>query len=138
LFYFIKKVLILNELTIIAKEFFTKYRSTFDKGKMKEFSNFFNEPFISVRADGEIQSLHTHKDAELFFPQVIDAWKKEGYKSFTMCDFEVIKLGSSSVLVTFTWEMLDNNADLIRQWRQSYNLIKKDDSWKVLLSTFHR
>ncbi len=128
----------MNELTITAKEFFTKYRTTFDKGDMKEFSTFFNEPFMSVRADGQIQSLPTNKDAELFFPQVIDIWKNEGYKSFTMCDFEVIKLGSSSVLVTFTWEMLDNNADLIRQWRQSYNLVKNVDEWKVILSTFHR
>jgi len=130
--------LILNELTITAKEFFTKYRTIFDKGDMKKFSTFFNEPFMSVRADGQIQSLLTNNDAELFFPQVIDVWKKEGYNSFTMCDFEVVKLGTSSMLVTFTWQMLDNNAYLIRQWRQSYNLIKKDDSWKVLLSTFHR
>ncbi|OUR72702.1 hypothetical protein A9Q76_03245 [Arcobacter sp. 31_11_sub10_T18] len=128
----------MNELTITAKEFFTKYRSTFDKGNMKEFSTFFNEPFMSVRADGKIQSLSCNKDAELFFPLVIDMWKKEGYNSFTMSDFEVVKLGSTSMLVTFTWEMLDNNADLIRQWRQSYNLVKNYDEWKVILSTFHR
>ena len=67
----------MNELTITAKEFFTKYRTTFDKRNMKEFSTFFNEPFMSVRADGKIQSLTTNKDAELFFPQVIDMWKKK-------------------------------------------------------------
>ena len=93
---------------------------------------------MSVRADGTIQSLATNKDAEDFFPQVIEVWRKEGYHSFTISDFEVVKLGSTSVIVTFTWEMLDINASLIRQWRQSYNLLKNNGQWKVLLSTFHR
>ena len=96
----------MNELTIEVKYFFTKYRTAFDDNNMKEFSAFFNEPFVSVRADGSVQSLATNKDAEDFFPQVIETWKKEGYHSFTISDFEVVKLGSTSVIVTFTWEML--------------------------------
>jgi len=128
----------LNELTIEAKDFFTKYRTTFDEGNMKEFSTFFSEPFTSIRADGGIQSLPTNKDAELFFPQVIAAWEKEGYDHFSISDFEVLKLGLGSLLVTFTWNMLNDQGSIIRQWRQSYNLIKQDKQWKVILSTFHR
>ena len=128
----------MNEVTIEAKEFFTKYRTAFDKGNMDEFCMFFNEPFLSVRADGTIQSLATNKEAKDFFSKVIELWKKEGYQSFSISDFEVQALGKKSILVTFSWNMLNKDSHFIRQWRQSYNLVKEKSEWKVILSTFHR
>ena len=48
-----------------------------------------------------------------------------------------INLGIKSMLVTFTWQMMDKNDAVIKEWKQSYNLIKKEDTWKIIMSTFH-
>ena len=120
-----------------AKNFIYKYNKIFDTGNMEEFSKLFCEPFISVRADGSIANMPTNEIACEFFKTVYKTWQNEGYETFTTKDFEVIEIGNNSMLVTFTWEMLDKNQNLIKEWRQSYNLLRDKENWKVVTSTFH-
>jgi len=120
-----------------AIEFINEYQTTFDTKDMDAFSKYFSEPFISVRPDGTVQSMPSNESASAFFKTVLKQWQKEGYSSFSTKDFELTPIGSKSMLVTFTWEMLDSSKQLIREWRQSYNLLAKGDSWLVISSTFH-
>ena len=120
-----------------AKAFFDQYGSTFDRGDIAKFSTFFNEPFISVRPDGRVQMCPTHEDAEQFFSSVLVTWKEQGYQNFTTRHFEITPIGQRSMLVTLTWEMWEGQGKLIREWRQSYNLIMQDSGWKVIASTYH-
>ncbi|KKD59255.1 hypothetical protein RN22_16905 [Grimontia sp. AD028] len=120
-----------------AKEFFEHYQTMFDSGDMEAFSKLFAEPFISVRPDGSVQSMPTNKCALKFFSEVYDNWKAEGYSSFRTKDFQVTPIGKDSMLVTFTWVMLDDSQNAIREWRQSYNLLARSSSWVVITSTFH-
>lgn len=120
-----------------AKQFFSQYGSTFDSWDMEKFSSFFNEPFISVRGDGKSIIMNTNNDAKVFFTSVLSKWKKDGYVKFFTKDYEVINLGVKSMLVTFTWQMMGKNNVVIKEWKQSYNLIKKEDTWKIIMSTFH-
>ena len=120
-----------------AKRFFQNYNEVFDSGDMKAFSKFFCEPFISVRADGSVASMPTNAIAEEFFFKAIEKWKEEGYQYFSTRDYSITPIGSESMLVTFTWEMLDKDRVLIREWCQSYNLLRCDGVWKVITSTFH-
>lgn len=120
-----------------AKRFFKEYRAVFDTGDMDEFSKRFAEPFVSIRADGTIQSMPTNESASEFFEHVSSLWKAEGYDSFRTRDYEVTPIGSSAMLVTLSWDMLDKDNQLIKEWRQSYNLVKQDDVWQVYASTFH-
>ena len=127
----------MNSFEKQAIEFFKEYQSIFDTGDMSTFSKLFSEPFISVRPDGNVQSMPTNKTASTFFSSVQKKWQEEGYSSFSTKDFKVIPIGANSMLVTFTWEMLDKEKKLIREWRQSYNLLSRNKSWSVITSTFH-
>ncbi len=120
-----------------AKDFFQAYNEIFDTGDMKAFSKLFNEPFVSVRPDGSVESMTTNQMAEDFFSKVLALWKNEGYKYFATKDYDVTLIGKKSMLVTLTWELLDSNRELIREWRQSYNLLDRNGEWKVITSTFH-
>ncbi|MFL0800518.1 MAG: nuclear transport factor 2 family protein [Agarilytica sp.] len=120
-----------------AKEFFQIYNETFDSGDMEAFSKLFNEPFLSVRPDGSVESMTTNNLAKDFFTKVLALWKNEGYKYFATKDYDVTPIGNKSMLVTLTWELLDKNRALIREWRQSYNLLDRNGEWKVITSTFH-
>lgn len=120
-----------------AEQFFAEYGRVFDTWDMEAFSKMFCEPFVSVRPDGTVASMPTNKVAQEFFETVLEVWKKEGYKTFGMRDFDVTPIGTNSALVTLTWELLDSAGDMIRDWRQSYNLLNTSDGWKVITSTFH-
>ena len=41
------------------------------------------------------------------------------------------------MLVTLTWEMLDDDGAPLKAWRQSYNLLRHESEWRVMASTFH-
>lgn len=120
-----------------AKKFFDEYNTTFDSGDMVAFSKLFAEPFISVRPDGAIASMSTNEIAKDFFSDAFNTWILEGYKYFSTKDYIVTPIGRKSMLVTLTWEMLNVNRNFVREWRQSYNLLKIGNQWKVITSTFH-
>ena len=54
-----------------------------------------------------------------------------------MHDTEVVPVGQRSALATMTWKMLRADGNLMRQWRQSYNLVRLTEGWRILVSTFH-
>ncbi len=120
-----------------AKQFFAHYGNTFDTWDMKKFSSFFHEPFISIRGDGTSRIMQDNIEAEIFFTSVLAKWKRDGYVKFSTKDYEVISLGTKSMLVTFTWQMMNKEDKIIKEWRQSYNLINENQTWKIIMSTFH-
>jgi len=36
-----------------------------------------------------------------------------------------------------TWELLREEGNVLRQWRQSYNLVRVEAGWQILASTYH-
>ena len=119
-------------------DFFKRYQSEFDQQNWVSFAALFHEPAMSVRADGSVMVIPTHEDGALLYASVSSAWRAEGYARFEMENFEVLALGQDSRLVSFDWLMLSNQGELIRRWRQSYQLIRPQGAWQVFTSTFHK
>ncbi|MEY4440043.1 MAG: hypothetical protein RIQ36_1507 [Pseudomonadota bacterium] len=119
-------------------DFFKRYQCEFDQQNWASFAALFHEPAMSVRADGSVMVIPTHADGARLYASVSTAWRTEGYARFETENFEVLELGESSRLVSFDWLMLSNEGDLIRRWRQSYQLIRSQESWQVFTSTFHK
>ncbi len=119
-------------------DFFKRYQCEFDQQNWASFAALFHEPAMSVRADGSVMVIPTHADGARLYATVSTAWRTEGYARFETENFEVLELGESSRLVSFDWLMLSNEGDLIRRWRQSYQLIRSQESWQVFTSTFHK
>jgi hypothetical protein len=120
-----------------ALSFFEKYKSEFDQSNWISFTALLHEPFVTVRGDGSVKCCQSHAEAQSFFANVADSWRREGYDHFTTSNFDVIAMGKLSRLVTFDWEMLRADGSMLRKWRQSYQLIRQQEEWKVLGSTFH-
>ena len=54
-----------------------------------------------------------------------------------MHDLEVVPIGERSALATATWKNLRPDGSLAWQWRQSYNVVRFAESWRILAATFH-
>ncbi|BDU55135.1 hypothetical protein [Limnohabitans sp. TEGF004] len=119
-------------------DFFKRYQSEFDQQNWASFAALFHEPAMSVRADGSVMVIPTHADGARLYASVSSAWRAEGYERFETENFEVLAQGQDSRLVSFDWLMLSNEGELIRRWRQSYQVIRTKDDWQVFTSTFHK
>jgi hypothetical protein len=119
-------------------DFFKRYQCKFDQQNWASFADLFHEPAMSVRADGSVMLIPTHTDGARLYASVSSAWRAEGYARFETENFEVLALGQDSRLVSFDWLMLSDEGELIRRWRQSYQLIRTHDVWQVFTSTFHK
>jgi hypothetical protein len=119
-------------------DFFKRYQSEFDQQNWASFAALFHEPAMSVRADGSVMVIPTHADGARLYKSVSIAWRAEGYSRFETENFEALALGQDSWLASFDWLMLSNEGELIRRWRQSYQVIRTKDDWQVFTSTFHK
>jgi hypothetical protein len=92
---------------------------------------------VAVRGDGSIQSLQSRPDLEAFFQAAVDGYRREGCRGIRYRDLETVPMGARSALGTVTWELLREDGSVVRQWRQSYNLVRVGNGWQVLASTYH-
>lgn len=120
-----------------AVAFFNQYRAEFDSANWAGFASLFHEPCLTVRGDGSVRAIQSRQKAASFFASVSDAWRLEGYHRFETINLDVLPIGRSGMLATFDWQMFGKDNILIRQWRQSYQLVRVEGKLQVLTSMFH-
>ncbi|HSE06684.1 MAG TPA: hypothetical protein VLK35_21230 [Methylomirabilota bacterium] len=94
-------------------------------------------PGVAVRADGSVQCLQSRPEVERFFQAAVDSYRGDGCRGIRFKDLDVVTMGELSVLGTVTWELLREDGSVLRQWRQSYNLVRVGGAWQILASTYH-
>jgi hypothetical protein len=94
-------------------------------------------PCVALRGDGSIQCLASRPDIGRFFQSAVDGCRRAGCRSIRFRNLEAIPIGGRSALGTVTGELLREDGSVLRQWRQSYNLVRVEPGWQVLASTYH-
>jgi hypothetical protein len=94
-------------------------------------------PCFFLARDGSIQCLQSRADIEGFFRDAVDAYYGEGCRDIRFRELEVVPMGGRSVLGTVTWELLREDGSVLRQWRQSYNLVRVEKGLRIYCSTQH-
>ena len=117
--------------------FFNDYTKLFDARDGTGIAAYYHAPSISMRADASVHVYRSHQEVREFFQAVADRYYAEGQRGSRFVDLGVRLLGAKSVLATLEWQMLGVDGSIIRKWSQSYNLIRSDDRWKILVSTIH-
>jgi hypothetical protein len=118
-----------------------QYRAAWERivretGAVDEVNQFFHLPCIFVGADGSISLFRTAEDISNFHRPRLESFRKGGVKKPKAKDFEACSLGTHSALVSVTWEQCREDDSIERAWRHSYNAVKTDTGWKILVSTF--
>ena len=126
-----------DPLFVELERYFNEYARTFDSKDWLSFVEHYHEPALSIRGDGTHMLLTDRTIAKEFFESVASTWANEGYSYFTTRERQVHQLGSLCAVVTFVWEMRRQDGSLIRDWRQSYEVVRRGANWQVVLSTFH-
>jgi hypothetical protein len=121
-----------------AKAFLDEYTAEFDTRDGLRISALYHAPCVTVRGDGSVHCFQSRDEIGCFFGRVADGYAKEGMHAGVYKNFNAVPIGGASVLATVDWEMLREDRTVIRQWRQSYNLIRTSEGWRILCSTIHR
>jgi hypothetical protein len=128
------------ELEIAA--FFDRYNEAWaikDDGTIdgNRIASLYSAPTMTMRGDGSIHCLQPREELAPFFQGVADTYQRAGVGSSTLHDFEVVPIDERSALATMTWKQLRADGSLLKQWRQSYNVVRHEEGWQILVSTFH-
>jgi ketosteroid isomerase-like protein len=107
---------------------------TFDGDQVAEL---YCVPAIIVRGDGSIHCFQSREEIARFFQGVADTYQGEGATSGTMHDLEVVPIGERSALATVTWKNRRPDRSVARQFRNSYNVVRFAEGWRILAATAH-
>jgi hypothetical protein len=115
--------------------FFQAYRRT---GEASEsLAPYYHAPCLTLRADGSFVSLQSKADVESFFQSLADTYRGYRWTKFPFNNFSAVSLGARSVFASMAWEARKSDGSIGKAWGQSYNLVRFDGRWKIVLSTFH-
>jgi hypothetical protein len=124
-------------LEVEMSTFLNQYLETFTTFDADQIAGWYCVPTITMRADGSINCFQSREEIARFFQRVADIYQGEGATSGTMHDLEVVPIGGRSALVTVTWKNRRPDGSVARQWRQSYNVVRFDEGWRILAATVH-
>ena len=126
-----------NSLIVEVTSFYEAYAEAFHARSGARIADFYCTPCISMRGDASIHWFQSRPETEKFFQGVADTYYEEGLRRSEIKNLEVVSIGGRSLLATMDWVFSRGGGSLLKQWRQSYNLVRINDRWKILLSTFH-
>ena len=127
-----------TEFTQSVRAFFETYTREFDSADGARIADLYHAPSITLRGDGSIHAFQTHEEIRNFFQNVADTYRSEGYRSGRFDNFTAIPIGSRSALATLDWDILREDGSPIRRWRQSYNLVRVGEQWKIMTAMVHQ
>ena len=117
--------------------FLNQYNETFATYDGDQIAGLYCVPTITMRGDGSIHCFQSREEIARFFQRVVDTYRGEGAQSGTMHDLEVVPIGERSALATVTWKNRRPDGSVARQFRNSYNVVRFDEGWRILASTGH-
>ena len=125
------------ELTSDVRAFFEAYNEAFASFDGHRIATLYHLPTMTVRGDGSVHCLRSREELARFFQGVADTYRSDGSAGSRFEELQVGPIGGRSALATLDWKMLRSDGSLIREWRQSYNLVRVGSGWQILVSTFH-
>ena len=117
--------------------FFDRFVEAFSAFSGAGVATLYVVPSVALRGDGAIHCLQARADIERFFQAALDGYYRDGCRASRFMDLDVVPMGGRSVLGTVTWQLLGENGGVLKEWRQSYNLVRVEKGWQILASTFH-
>jgi hypothetical protein len=124
-------------LELEMSAFLNRYNETFATFDGNQIAEFYCVPTITMRGDGSIHCFQAREEIVRFFQGVADTYKSEGSTGATIHDLVAVSIGERSALATLTWKNLRPDGSVARQWRQSYNVVRFFEGWRILAATFH-
>jgi len=129
--------MVADSLIAEVNVFYKAYAEAFHAVSGVRIADFYYTPCLAMRGDGSIHCFQSRPEIEKFFHGVADTYYKEGLRRSEFNNLEVVPIGGRCLLATMEWVFYRGDGSLLKQWRQSYNLVRVETGWQILASTYH-
>jgi hypothetical protein len=119
-------------------DFLERYGDAFNRVAADEIAEMYYLPSLTVRGDGSVHVFTEVADVRDFMGSVAKVYYDEGNRASSFDELSVRPVGGQSAVASLRWMLRREDGTSIREWRQTYNLVRSKGSWKFILSTFHR
>ena len=121
-----------------AAEFFDSFVAAFQSFDGARIAALYLVPSVALQADGSLGCLTSQSELARYFQAVVDGYRAQGFRACRYRDLAVTAIGARSALATVTWDLLRNDGEVLKSWRESYNLHRTDPGpWRIFASADH-
>ncbi len=120
-----------------ASAFFDAFVAAFRSFDGNTVAQRYAAPCLALDAQGAPRLLLTQADTACYFQTVLDGYLAQGCRSCRYCELETHHIGRQSATCTVTWELLDQQGEVLTRWRESYHLMRTDKEWRIFASVDH-
>jgi hypothetical protein len=123
------------------QEFVERYRVSWEQvmnghSAVASMTEYFNVPCLMVGAEGTLSEYSTAESIQSFNQSRLDAFRAGGATKAKLRGCDVTTLGSRCALAVVNWELHQADGTVERAWRHYYNLLRKPEGWRIVLSAF--
>ncbi len=117
---------------VMIEDFFNNYGKVSDTFDPEKIANFFHIPSMICNKE-KVYLLTSKKNLVESLQELVLKQKENGYhhSQFTIITF--IDVDSERILTSLEWAFFNAQNAMIHKCRSTYNLIKSDSVWKIVL-----
>lgn len=120
-----------------ARLFFEAFVEAFRTFNGKVIAQRYMAPYVSLGQDGLLQCFTSHEHIETYFDEIVQQYRQEGCRACAFKDMTLVCTGSASALASVTWELVDEQGQMLSTWRESYNLVRTGQGLRIFASIDH-
>jgi hypothetical protein len=99
-------------------------------------NGFFHLPCFFIGGDASVSCFRNAHDISAFHRPRLEQFLKSGVTNNRVRSCDVLSMGTRSALALVNWELVRADDSIERAWRHSYNLVRTDRGWRIVVSTF--
>ncbi|MCH8497498.1 MAG: hypothetical protein LAT63_03405 [Marinobacter sp.] len=119
------------------RAFFDDFVTAFSQFDGALIATRYSAPYQALLATGELQSFSSEQAIAAHFQTVLDGYREAGCVACRYHALDALPVGPACVLATVTWSLLDGEGEVVQFWRESYNLARTPEGWRIFASIDH-
>jgi hypothetical protein len=94
-------------------------------------------PYLALNARGEARLFASAETIGAYFQGIVEQYFAQGCRHCRFHGLHATALGANAALASVSWELLSANHEVLSAWRESYNLARTSQGWRIHASTDH-
>ena len=121
-----------------AEQFFSDFVTAFATFDGRVVAERYLEPFVAIDGEGAQRLLKTRAEIGNYFQGFLNDYRAKGSTSCRYDELEIVAMGSTSALLTVSWELMNDLKAVVQTWRESYVVVRLSAGLFVTTSIDHR
>jgi hypothetical protein len=119
------------------RHFMESYRVAWERRDLEAFLPMYDRPMLTLRLNGSLHCLKAEADFREFFSAALDGYVATGFEKAELAVDRIAPAGRTAAVVDVTWKLRRAPNEVVKQFRQTYNVRTTPGGWKIYTSTQH-